>query len=1099
MRNIKKILVFLLVIALCLGNTVVLSDKEAGSVKAAPVQIDGKAVANTPLTREEIEARGGNISEQERIASINYYYKKKNPDKELPTVINLEQGASIEDGQIRLKQVSFDLKKPDGSLYQTIAVDITGSYLDIADDIVLIGEKDENWFSDSGSLTIDGSGASFYNNVLLTENVPVLILETNGDLHGFYAAPGSNGNTLVLGSEMNVYRGITTGHVLTYDFGPTFPLIPVSASWGEGDKSYFTTDPLNAYLKIHFDFDVDLSGLLWGSISMDMRDNSIEFAYNNNEVHLETELEEAMNIEIFSIEESLYGIIGVAMTVTISFEGTGTGTTKFSASIKEGAYAGFSFNPIDGLTIDDTGIINEQNFDILDTDMKGDFYISYGEGPEFIMFEVIGLGASYRGGCVLDGETSKNHEYPGEPDVWHACEDDECICGNAHIRFGPLSTEAIYFKWSKTLSHTDPTDLDPFKDYYVSNTFNDKNMDGKCPHKGYKINTEVLSTTGDKLEGATVSYTNVPEHYEPVSSATTDKDGKATLYAPTGDYNVTAELKSKLDPSLVVSQTLPIKKDDSIQELTFNLDIPVKHIYFKNSQADQARDWPKDIEFKPFFSDKVKLPNIIPSMSGRHFVGWNTAKDGSGTFYAPGTVVQTEDDLTLWAQWQVIDNSWYVIYNANGGTKAPTPQIVKRGQDAVLTKELPEGGRMIFKGWTTDPNGAAAEYQPGDTLPFDSTKNVVVLYALWNLSPVQRPIHVSFDNNGVKDAALPADLWFAMGSWAQLTHATAPMGSPYSFLGWSEDPNSTDPEFKAGKSYHFYRDVKLYAIWTQHETVTLTFKDSLPDDAKGIPDPITITTNVSPNVQIPDSIPEKSGRSFIGWNTEQDGSGTFYAPGTKISVREDTTLWAQWDINENSWFVVFNANGGTKAPYPQIIKKGENAVLTYELPEHEALRFKGWATDPKALKAEYQPGDTLPYNSEKTYIVLYALWELNPAERPVVITFDANGGKADTVPAKISVSINEQFNLPESKPSWDDKHEFLGWSTNPKATEPEFKAGSIASFEKDTTLYAIWKTLPDGPVGPSTGDTVHLILWLFLMIFSAAGIILVGIKKYKKK
>ena len=1093
MKIIKKALAFLLVISLCMGNVTIFAD-EINNTEGGSGQIDGLAVADEPLTREEYDARGGNITEQERIASLNYYFKQNNPDKDIPTVLHLEEGAKIEDGQLKLKQMTVNINNPDGSFYQNASVDISGSYLNVSDDVVLIGEKDDNWFSESGTLTIDGLGASIYNNVVLTENVPVLILETNGNLHGFYAAPGTNSNTLVLGSKMNVCRGITTGHILTYDFGPTIPLPPVYACWGEGNKSYFQTDLLGATLSLHFDFDVDLDYLFLGAVSIEIKDNSLEFAYNNNEVHVETLLEEAQNVQLFTVEESLYEIISIGMSTFISFEGTGIGTTKFSASIKEGAKATFSFSPWDGFEVSDAGIINEQNFDILDTDMKGDFYIAYGEGPEFLVFKVVGLGASYKGGCVLEGETSKNHEYPDEPDVWHACDDDDCICGNAHIRFGPLSIEALYFGWSTPIRSTDPTDLDPFKEYYVSYTFNDKNLDGRCPHKGYKINTEVLSTTGDKLEKATVSYKDVPDHFDPVSSAKTDKDGKATLYAPTGDYNVTAELVSEVDPSLKVSQTLPIKKDENVQSLTFNLDIPVKHLYFKNSQSGQARDWPKDVDFKPFYSDQVKIPNTIPSMSGVHFVGWNTEKDGSGTSYAPGTVITARDDVILYAQWQIIDNSWYVIYNANGGTKAPAPQIVKRGEDAVITMELPEAGKMVFKGWTTNPNVPTAEYQRGDILPFDSKKNVVVLYALWDLSPAQRPVHVSFDNNGVEDAALPADLWFEMGSWAQLTHATAPMGSPYSFLGWSEDPKSTDPEFKAGKSYHFYRDVKLYAIWTQHETVTLTFKDSLSDESKGIPDPITITTNVSPNVQIPDTIPEKSGRSFVGWNTEQNGSGTFYAPGTTISVREDTTLWAQWEINESSWYVVFNANGGTKAPYPQIVKKGEDAVLTYELPENGKLQFKGWATAPKAVKADYQPGDTLPYSNDKNYVVLYALWELNPVERPVIITFDANGGKADTVPGKISIGKNEMFSLPDSKPSWDAKHEFLGWSVNPKATDPEYKSGAPVSFDKDTTLYAIWKT---GSSGPKTGDTVNPLLLLFMNLFSAAGIILLIIKKVK--
>ena len=39
---------------------------------------------------------------------------------------------------------------------------------------------------------------------------------------------------------------------------------------------------------------------------------------------------------------------------------------------------------------------------------------------------------------------------------------------------------------------------------------------------------------------------------------------------------------------------------------------------------------------------------------------------------------------------------------------------------------------------------------------------------------------------------------------------------------------------------------------------------------------------------------DREGYGFIGWNTEADGSGTAYADGENVNLREDTTLYAQW-------------------------------------------------------------------------------------------------------------------------------------------------------------------------------------------------------------
>jgi hypothetical protein len=230
---------------------------------------------------------------------------------------------------------------------------------------------------------------------------------------------------------------------------------------------------------------------------------------------------------------------------------------------------------------------------------------------------------------------------------------------------------------------------------------------------------------------------------------------------------------------------------------------------FKDSLPGGASGIPQPIVIVPSMSRYVRIPSAIPRKSGRQFTGWNTKKDGSGRTYAPGSTIAMKADVTLWAQWVKAEDSWFVVYDANGGTKAPETQIVPQGRAARLSREHAEAGKMIFKGWTTDPKAPKVEYKPGDMLPYDSKKNVVVLYAVWNLSPVPEPIHVSFDANGLAKVDLPADVWFEQGSWLQLRPAVAPLGSAYVFRGWSEKRGSKAPEYQAGKTYRFYRDVKL--------------------------------------------------------------------------------------------------------------------------------------------------------------------------------------------------------------------------------------------------------------------------------------------------
>ena len=179
---------------------------------AAILLIPGTVALAAPLTPEEIEAKGDSISEQDRIDTMNALYKKANPDKDIPTVLHLDEGATVENGRINLSRWRFNVSSPDGSLTNNLIMDITSSYLTVADDVVFIEEKEAGWFNETGPLPLGGAASTVHGNVELTAGVPVLILETNGDLHGFYAAIDTDGSNLVLGEQMNAYSGLSHAH-----------------------------------------------------------------------------------------------------------------------------------------------------------------------------------------------------------------------------------------------------------------------------------------------------------------------------------------------------------------------------------------------------------------------------------------------------------------------------------------------------------------------------------------------------------------------------------------------------------------------------------------------------------------------------------------------------------------------------------------------------------------------------------------------------------------------------------------------------------------------------------------------------------------------
>ncbi len=82
------------------------------------------------------------------------------------------------------------------------------------------------------------------------------------------------------------------------------------------------------------------------------------------------------------------------------------------------------------------------------------------------------------------------------------------------------------------------------------------------------------------------------------------------------------------------------------------------------------------------------------------------------------------------------------------------------------------------------------------------------------------------------------------------------------------------------------------------------------------------------------------------------------------------------------------------------------------------------------------------------------------------VTFNLLGGTADyTV---LNKAFNQDATIPETKPTREG-YTFLGWSSDPTVTAPEYQPGDIYSKNESTVLYAIW----EDKVAPSiTGVTL---------------------------
>jgi uncharacterized repeat protein (TIGR02543 family) len=113
------------------------------------------------------------------------------------------------------------------------------------------------------------------------------------------------------------------------------------------------------------------------------------------------------------------------------------------------------------------------------------------------------------------------------------------------------------------------------------------------------------------------------------------------------------------------------------------------------------------------------------------------------------------------------------------------------------------------------------------------------------------------------------------------------------FGGWNTLANGTGTPHAAGSSMTVNGNITLYAQWVDSSTpqYTVTFN---ANGASGSP-PAPQTVNSGISITIPDKgTLVFTGKTFNGWNTLANGTGTPHAAGSSMTVNGNITLYAQW-------------------------------------------------------------------------------------------------------------------------------------------------------------------------------------------------------------
>lgn len=283
------------------------------------------------------------------------------------------------------------------------------------------------------------------------------------------------------------------------------------------------------------------------------------------------------------------------------------------------------------------------------------------------------------------------------------------------------------------------------------------------------------------------------------------------------------------------------------------------------------------------------------------FAGW---KDSNGEIYAYGDPVPQGNDgdtIILTAIWQF--NVVGYMYSMIDGSPVQNGAILIGGENMGSWYTLPITGSGAVPSMTFKPDEGYeivkvyiedVEYtkeNPGADLVFSADGSCT--YA--GMDNCSEPLYIAVQTQA-KTYTVTWLNWdgTTLHTVTGVVHGTTPIypgdanptrpavaGITYAFVGWepSIGPVTGDITYKA-----------TYAEVRDNYTVTWKVDDEVFK---------TETVEFGRTAIAPEDC-KMDGFTFVGWNTQKDGKGTFYAPGANISVTANMELYAQWEASLTS-------------------------------------------------------------------------------------------------------------------------------------------------------------------------------------------------------
>ena len=496
----------------------------------------------------------------------------------------------------------------------------------------------------------------------------------------------------------------------------------------------------------------------------------------------------------------------------------------------------------------------------------------------------------------------------------------------------PASKQYQSAKVSYTVTGAKSTDITVYRQKYALAITGDDGVDS-------------ISGTGSFRYGSTVSVSyKVKTGYKFIKSTGTTSDGNQN-----GSWTGLAGKEG------TIQDTWNITCNRNIKIYTELINYSISYNLNGGSMSGQKTSY--NVNTATF-----TLP--MPSKTGYTFTGW-TGSNGSATQKSVAIAKGSTGDKSYTANWSA--NTYYVTYDANGGSNVPAQQSFVFNSGAKISTTKPTRTGYTFINWVY----GETNFNPGDAIP--SGWGSFTLKAQWKVNSYT----ITYKPNGGSGSEQTQTVTYGT-AWTAKGAIYSRTG--YTMSSWNTQANGSGTKYtlNLGQTDKQLNNVTLYAQWTPN-TYTITskyfyyYQNNTWKQFDIKTEQRTYGSSFAPhNVNSPTGYHAGNNYGYYTDKSEYLGGGTV---GTNnITVNQNIIVHVYY--YPNTYTITYKPNGGSGSDQTQTATYGISWTSKDAIYSRTGYTQTSWNTQANGSGTKYSLniGQTAEQLSDVT---LYAQWTPN--------------------------------------------------------------------------------------------------------------------------